>query len=80
MPDLPVDSRVLDDSTACWTVTFMLLFCDGLDRDLTWLAQQVADRVLSPEITWRGGWDDVPDAVGALVEHRLHGKAVLDLA
>jgi NADPH:quinone reductase-like Zn-dependent oxidoreductase len=60
-------------------VTFMLLFCDGLDRDLTWLAQQVAGGVLSPEITWRGGWDDVPDAVGALVERRLHGKAVLDL-
>ncbi|MER6949999.1 zinc-binding dehydrogenase [Nonomuraea sp. NPDC000554] len=61
-------------------VTFMLLFCDGLDRDLTWLAQQVADGVLSPEITWRGGWDDASEAVSALVERRLHGKAVLDLA
>ncbi|WP_433431609.1 zinc-binding dehydrogenase [Nonomuraea sp. CA-141351] len=60
-------------------VTFMLLFCDGLDRDLAWLARQVADGVLSPEITWRGGWDDVSKAVSALVERRLHGKAVLDL-
>ncbi|MEU0570400.1 zinc-binding dehydrogenase [Nonomuraea sp. NPDC005983] len=61
-------------------VTFMLLFCDRLDRDLTWLAQQVADGVLSPEITWRGGWDDAPEAVSALLGRRLHGKAVLDLA
>ncbi|GAA1022629.1 oxidoreductase [Acrocarpospora pleiomorpha] len=61
-------------------VTFMLLFCDGLGRDLVWLARQVADGVLSPEITWRGGWNDVSEAVSALVERRLHGKAVLDLA
>ncbi|SDM57387.1 NADPH:quinone reductase [Nonomuraea jiangxiensis] len=61
-------------------VTFMLLFCDRLDRDLAWLAQQVADGVLSPEITWRGNWNDVSEAVNALMERRLHGKAVLDLA
>ncbi|MBA2894618.1 zinc-binding dehydrogenase [Nonomuraea soli] len=60
-------------------VTFMLLFCDGLDRDLAWLAQQVADAVLSPEITWRGTWNDATEAVSALTERRLHGKAVLDL-
>jgi NADPH:quinone reductase-like Zn-dependent oxidoreductase len=60
-------------------VTFMLMFCDGLDRDLTWLARLVADGVLSPEISWRGGWDEVAKAVSALVERRLHGKAVLDL-
>jgi NADPH:quinone reductase-like Zn-dependent oxidoreductase len=60
-------------------VTFMLLYCDGLDRDLTWLARLVADGVLSPAISWRGGWDDVSEAVSALVERRLHGKAVLDL-
>jgi hypothetical protein len=26
------------------------------------------------------GWNDAPEAVSALVERRLHGKAVLDLA
>ncbi|MEV4096372.1 zinc-binding dehydrogenase [Streptosporangium saharense] len=61
-------------------VTFMLLFCAGLDRDLTWLARQVADGTLSPEITWRGGWDEASEAVDALLGRRLHGKAVLDLA
>jgi NADPH:quinone reductase-like Zn-dependent oxidoreductase len=60
-------------------VTFMLLFCHGLGRDLAWLGRQVADGVLSPEIAWRGGWDDVPEAVSALIERRLHGKAVIDL-
>ncbi|GAA3705729.1 zinc-binding dehydrogenase [Nonomuraea antimicrobica] len=60
-------------------VTFMLVFCGGLGRDLTWLARQVADGVLSPQITWRGGWNDASEAVSALVERRLHGKAVLDL-
>ncbi len=61
-------------------VTFMLMFCTGLGRDLTWLAEQVASGVLSSEIAWRGGWGDVPEAVSALLERRLHGKAVLDLA
>ncbi|MFI0423088.1 zinc-binding dehydrogenase [Spongiactinospora sp. 9N601] len=60
-------------------VTFWLTYCQGLDRSLTWLAQQVADGVLSPEIAWRGGWDDAAEAVNALLERRLHGKAVLDL-
>ncbi|RSN09533.1 alcohol dehydrogenase [Nonomuraea sp. WAC 01424] len=61
-------------------VTFLLLCCDGLHRDLTWLAGQVAGGTLSPEIAWRGGWDDAAEAVTALLERRLHGKAVLDLA
>ncbi|MGW2156188.1 zinc-binding dehydrogenase [Nonomuraea sp. NPDC001699] len=61
-------------------VTFHLLYCQGLRRDLTWLAGQVAGGTLSPEITWRGGWDDATEAVTALLERRVHGKAVLDLA
>ncbi|MFH8382982.1 zinc-binding dehydrogenase [Kitasatospora sp. NPDC018058] len=58
-------------------VTFFLLACTGLGRDLTWLAHRVAAGELDPGITWRGGWDGAADAVDALLAGRLHGKAVL---
>ncbi|MFE2184047.1 hypothetical protein [Streptomyces sp. NPDC059455] len=32
-----------------------------------------------PQITWRGGWDRAEEAVTALLDRRLHGKAVLDI-
>ncbi|MEV6974350.1 zinc-binding dehydrogenase [Kitasatospora sp. NPDC093806] len=60
-------------------VTFFLLACAGLDRDLGWLAERVAAGALDPGITWRGGWADAADAVGALLAGGLHGKAVLTL-
>lgn len=59
--------------------TFFLLACTGLDRDLTWLAHQVAAGDLDPGITWRGGWDAAAEAIDALLAHKLHGKAVLTL-
>jgi NADPH:quinone reductase len=58
---------------------FHLLHVRGLHRDLSWLGEQVARGSLDPQITWRGGWADVPEAVSALLERRLHGKAVIDL-
>ncbi|MEW2413227.1 zinc-binding dehydrogenase [Streptomyces sp. NPDC046866] len=58
-------------------VTFFLLACTGLERDLGWLAHRVADGTLDPGITWRGGWDDAADAAAALLAGDLHGKAVL---
>ncbi|NGO71613.1 zinc-binding dehydrogenase, partial [Streptomyces boncukensis] len=62
-------------------VTFHLLESrTGLAADLTWLAAQVAEGALDPQITWRGGWDRAPEAAQALLERRLHGKAVLDFA
>ncbi|MFF3751468.1 zinc-binding dehydrogenase [Streptomyces sp. NPDC002018] len=60
-------------------VTFFLADCPDLAMDLTWLAQQVAAGVLDPQISWRDGWDKAGEAVSALVERRLHGKAVLDI-
>ncbi|MFI1255101.1 zinc-binding dehydrogenase [Streptomyces netropsis] len=59
--------------------TFFLLGCPGLAPDLTWLAGKVATGGLDPQISWRGGWDEAADAIGALLERRLHGKAVLDI-
>ncbi|MCS7482507.1 zinc-binding dehydrogenase [Umezawaea endophytica] len=60
-------------------VTFYLLGCHGLGRDLTVLAGMVAAGELEPSIAWRGPWDDAASAVEALLDRRLHGKAVLDL-
>ncbi|MET9605448.1 zinc-binding dehydrogenase [Streptomyces sp. NPDC006512] len=60
--------------------TFFLPACTGLAPDLTHLAALVASGGLDPQIAWRGGWDGAGEAVGALLDRRLHGKAVLDLA
>ncbi|RCV54210.1 zinc-binding dehydrogenase [Marinitenerispora sediminis] len=61
-------------------VTFYLGAADGLPRDLTWLAAEVAGGGLDPQISWRGGWDRVGEAAEALLTRRLHGKAVLEVA
>ncbi|MGW7351064.1 zinc-binding dehydrogenase [Streptomyces sp. NPDC054784] len=59
--------------------TFYLPGCPDLAPDLAWLAERVTDGVLDPQITWRGDWARADEAVTALLERRLHGKAVLDL-
>ncbi|MEU9081313.1 zinc-binding dehydrogenase [Streptomyces sp. NPDC048357] len=61
-------------------VTFSLPACSGLAPDLTWLAHRVAAGELDPQISWRGHWDGAGDAIEALLQRRLHGKAVLDIA
>jgi len=45
--------------------------------DLTTLVKFVADGSLSVEIGWRGTWDRIDEAVGALRGRRIRGKAVL---
>ncbi|MFE3219738.1 zinc-binding dehydrogenase [Streptomyces antimycoticus] len=60
-------------------VTFYLLDRPDIGTDLGWLAERVATGDLDPQITWRGGWDRAEQAVTALTERRLHGKAVLDI-
>ncbi|MFE1936546.1 zinc-binding dehydrogenase [Streptomyces sp. NPDC059474] len=60
-------------------VTFYLLDRPDIGPDLGWLAERVATGDLDPQITWRGGWDRAEDAVAALLDRRLHGKAVLDI-
>ncbi|MFD9409733.1 zinc-binding dehydrogenase [Streptomyces sp. NPDC059989] len=61
-------------------VSFFLPACTGLAPDLTWLAHRVAAGELDPQISWRGSWDGAADAIDALLQRRLHGKAVLDIA
>jgi NADPH:quinone reductase len=60
-------------------VTFYLLDCPDVGPDLTWLAGAVAAGRLDPQVSWRGSWKDVADATTALLERRLHGKAVLEI-
>ncbi|MFJ9823691.1 zinc-binding dehydrogenase [Streptomyces sp. NPDC101160] len=60
-------------------VTFFLLTCTGLDRDLGWLARRVTAGELDPGITWRGDWSAAADAIGVLQSGGLHGKAVLTI-
>lgn len=47
--------------------------------DLAWLAGEIATGSLDPGISWRGLWTHHSEAVEALLDRRLHGKAVLDL-
>ncbi|MEQ3552107.1 zinc-binding dehydrogenase [Pseudonocardia nematodicida] len=46
--------------------------------DLTWLADQVGNGSLVAEPAWRGGLEQGPDAVRALLDGAVHGKAVID--
>ncbi|MBF6098443.1 zinc-binding dehydrogenase [Nocardia cyriacigeorgica] len=59
--------------------TFFLLACTNLGPDLSWLAEQVANGTLDPNIAWQGDWTRFDEAAEALLSRRLHGKAVLTL-
>lgn len=61
-------------------VTFYLGAVTELAGDLAWLAARVADGSITPRISWRGSWADAELAIAALLDRRLHGKAVLDVA
>ncbi|MBK3601748.1 zinc-binding dehydrogenase [Streptomyces sp. MBT98] len=60
-------------------VSFFLLSCPALPPALTWLADQVATGTLHPGISWRGSWNEAPEAITAMRDGSLHGKAVLDI-
>ncbi|WP_017586481.1 zinc-binding dehydrogenase [Nocardiopsis ganjiahuensis] len=47
--------------------------------DLGWLARQVHDGLLDPQIAWRGPWAAAGEVIEGLRERRIHGKAVLDV-
>ncbi|WP_052852444.1 zinc-binding dehydrogenase [Streptomyces avicenniae] len=58
---------------------FLLDDSVGLGADLAWLAELLTRGELDPQIGWRGGWDRAAEAVAALREGRVTGKAVLDV-
>lgn len=47
--------------------------------DLAWLAAEVAGGRLDPGVSLRGPWTRYDEAAHALLDRRLHGKAVLDI-
>jgi len=47
--------------------------------DLAYLVRLLAAGQLDPQIGWRGPWERAPEAVQALLDRRIRGKAVLDL-
>lgn len=47
--------------------------------DLTWLADRLAAKDLTPHISWRGNWNQADEAIAAVLGRSLHGKAVLDI-
>lgn len=57
--------------------TFFMPEAADIARGMGWLAQTVVDGRIDPGIAWRGGWEDLGDAVSRLRERRLGGKAVV---
>nr|WP_221382265.1 zinc-binding dehydrogenase [Actinoplanes polyasparticus] len=51
----------------------------ALPPDFTWLSEQLAGGVLQPSIAWRKSWQHVEEAITALRDGTLHGKAVAEL-
>jgi len=46
---------------------------------LTALLRWLVEGKLKTEVKWRGDWNQFDQAVAALLDRRLHGKAVLDV-
>jgi NADPH:quinone reductase-like Zn-dependent oxidoreductase len=53
---------------------------DHLAEDLTYLADLVAAGRLHPQIGWRGSWERFEEAIQALLDRRVAGKAVLEVS
>ncbi|WP_019606675.1 zinc-binding dehydrogenase [Nocardiopsis sp. CNS-639] len=76
----PLDAFLVDDGRHGRSITtFHLQNGVAPAGDLGWLAGRVASGDLDPGISWRGSWDRADEAVAALLERRLRGKAVLEL-
>ncbi|MBF6338134.1 zinc-binding dehydrogenase [Nocardia abscessus] len=78
----PPDALVATDGRHDRSIRTFFLFADpatDFSADLTWLATQIGAGRLDPGISWRGPWTRYAEAGRALLDHRLHGKAVLDI-
>jgi NADPH:quinone reductase len=53
---------------------------DGFASDLSYLVSLLAGGELDPQVGWRGAWDRVDEAAGALIGRQVRGKAVLEVA
>jgi NADPH:quinone reductase-like Zn-dependent oxidoreductase len=79
---LPPEALVPTEGRHDRSIRTFFLFADpatDFSADLTWLAAEVAAGRLDPGISWRGPWTRYDEAAQALLDRRLHGKAVLDI-
>jgi NADPH:quinone reductase-like Zn-dependent oxidoreductase len=79
---LPPEALVPTEGRHDRSIRTFFLFADpatDFSADLTWLAAEVAAGRLDPGISWRGPWNRYDEATQALLDRRLHGKAVLDI-
>jgi NADPH:quinone reductase len=79
---LPPEALVPTEGRHDRSIRTFFLFADpnsDFSADLTWLAAEVAAGRLDPGISWRGPWTRYDEPVRALLDRRLHGKAVLDI-
>ncbi|MEV4006165.1 zinc-binding dehydrogenase [Actinomadura sp. NPDC049753] len=80
---LPPESLLATDGRHDRSIRTFYLYGEpaaDFSADLRWLAAEVAAGRLDPGITWRGPWTRHTEAAQTLLDGRLHGKAVLDIA
>ena len=53
---------------------------DHFGPDLAYLIGLVAAGELDPQVGWRGPWHEAADAVAALMDRKVKGKAVLEVS
>jgi NADPH:quinone reductase-like Zn-dependent oxidoreductase len=53
---------------------------DHFGPDLAYLIGLVAAGELDPQVGWRGPWHEAADAVAALMDRKVQGKAVLEVS
>jgi len=51
-----------------------------IGHDLSVLLRLVTEGRLNVEVGWRGSWEQIHEAASALLERRILGKAVLQVA
>jgi NADPH:quinone reductase-like Zn-dependent oxidoreductase len=52
---------------------------DNFGADITYLVSLLERKELDAQVGWRGAWDRATEAVEALLDRRVAGKAVLDI-
>jgi NADPH:quinone reductase-like Zn-dependent oxidoreductase len=61
--------------------SFQMVYEGGpLGADLSYLVALLDAHELDPQVDWRGGWDRAGEATRLLLDRKINGKAVLDVA
>jgi NADPH:quinone reductase-like Zn-dependent oxidoreductase len=63
-----------------FTLGTALLPNESLGDDFAFLAGLLAKGELDPQVTWRGNWTQLPEAIGLFASRKISGKAVLTVS